>query len=66
MSARPVCPDCGRQLVPVKQIVFEALDRGASVREAARAATCSRWYVQQLKRARDAGQMQLPLAAVSR
>ena len=37
-------------LVPVKQLVFEALAAGESVRGAARFAKCSRKYVQQLRK----------------
>jgi len=53
----PFCPACGRPLVPVKQLVFEALLAGESVRGAARRAKCSRQYVQQLR----AAQLSLPL-----
>jgi RNase P subunit RPR2 len=67
-SAKPLpfCESCGRPLVPVKQLVFEALAQGATVSGAARKAKCSRQYVQTLKRSTAAGQLSLPLAAVGR
>jgi hypothetical protein len=56
------CSSCGRPLVPVKQLVFDALAIGETVSGAARRAKCSRQYVQKLR----AAQEQLPLALVDR
>jgi len=58
------CTSCGRPTVPIKQLAFDALLAGETVRGAARKAKCSRQYVQKLKRA--AAQDQLPLALVDR
>ncbi len=52
------CPKCGKAMVPVKQLVFEALAGGATVSGAARQAKCDRRYVQKL---RAAAQLALPL-----
>jgi hypothetical protein len=50
--------------VPIKQLAFDALLAGETVRGAARKAKCSRQYVQKLKRA--AAQDQLALSLIDR